>query len=109
MNIGGSAWIIIILLALFLFLGPKRLPQASKTIGRAVGEYEKVRRQFQQQMQEATEQIRHDAGVNKLPRITGPVNTEREKLEMMANSFGIEHAGKSDEELKDLISRHMNT
>jgi sec-independent protein translocase protein TatA len=108
MNIAGSEWIIIVLLALVLLFGAKRLPQFSKTIGRAVGEYEKARQKFQQEMQEATEQVGRDTGVNPLPRITGPVNTEREKLEMMANSLGIEHAGKGDEELRSLISRRMN-
>jgi sec-independent protein translocase protein TatA len=108
MNIGGSEWIIIALLALVLLFGTKRLPQFSKTLGRAVGEYEKARQRFQQEMQEATEQARYDAGISKLPRITGPVNTEREKLEMMASSLGIEHAGKTDEELRSLISRRMN-
>jgi sec-independent protein translocase protein TatA len=108
MNIAGSEWIIIILLALVLLFGTKRLPQFSKTLGRAVGEYEKARQKFQQEMQEATEQARYDAGISKLPRVTGPVNTEREKLEMMASSLGIEYVGKSDEELRSLISRRMN-
>ena len=108
LDIGGSEWIILILLVLFLFLGPKRLPQASKTIGKAVGEYEKARQKFQREMREATEQARFNTGISKLPRITGPVNTEREKLEMMASSLGIEYAGKSDEELRTLISRRMN-
>ena len=108
MNIAGSEWIIIILLGLVLLFGTKRLPQFSRTIGRAVGEYEKARQKFQQEMQEATDQAKYDAGVSKLPRITGPVGTEREKLEMMASSLGIEYAGKSDEELRMLISRRMN-
>ena len=41
LNIAGSEWAIIILLALVLLFGTKRLPQLSRTIGKAVGEYEK--------------------------------------------------------------------
>jgi sec-independent protein translocase protein TatA len=108
LDIGGSEWAIIILVALVLIFGTKRLPQVSRTLGKAMGEYEKARQQFQQEMQDANEQARRDAGVIKTPRITSPVATEREKLEMMATSLGIDHAGKSDEELRSLISQRMN-
>jgi sec-independent protein translocase protein TatA len=108
LNIAGSEWAIIILLALVLLFGTKRLPQLSRTIGKAVGEYEKAKQTFRNELEEATEQARREAGISKLPRITGPVNTEREKLEMIAASLGIDHAGKTDEELRALISQRMN-
>lgn len=127
LNIAGSEWAIIILLALVLIFGPKRLPQFSRTIGRAVGEYEKARQTFQQEMQEAAEQARRDVGVatdsgtaaatavgvsSRTPpyiNITGPVANERQKLELIAASLGIEHAGKTDDELRSLIAQKMNT
>lgn len=102
-NIAGSEWAIIILLALILIFGARRLPQFSRTVGRAVGEYEKAREMFRREMQEASEQAR-----GRVPRITGPVASEREKLETIAASLGIEHRGKSDEELRSLISRRMS-
>lgn len=108
LDIAGSEWAIIILVALILIFGTKRLPQVSRSLGKAVGEYEKASRQFRQEVQDATEQARRDAGISKIPRITGPVATEREKLEMIATSLGIDHAGKSDEELRSLISQRMN-
>lgn len=108
MDIGGSEWVIIILVALVLILGTKRLPQVSRTVGKAMGEYERARRQFRQEVQGVTEQAKMDVGINKIPRITGAVATEREKLEMMAASLGIDHAGKSDDELRSLISQRMN-
>jgi sec-independent protein translocase protein TatA len=107
MNIAGSEWFIIILLGLILLFGTKRMPQISRTIGKAVGEYEKARQTFQQEFHEATEQARTEAGINPVPRITGPVSTEREKLEMIAASLGIDHAGRSDEELRTLIAQRM--
>lgn len=128
LNIAGSEWAIIILLALVLVFGTKRLPQFSRAIGKAVGEYEKARQTFQREMQEAADQVRRDvpgsssssasasanaaagsAIVNsRLPRITGPVASERQKLEMIATSLGIDHSGKTDEELRSLISQKMN-
>ena len=104
LNIAGSEWAIIILLALVLIFGAKRLPQFSRTIGKAVGEYENARRQFQQEMQQASEEVK----TSSMPKITGPVATEREKLEKIAASLGIEHAGKSDQELRSLISQRMS-
>lgn len=108
MNIAGSEWFIIIILGLLLIFGPKRMPQISKTIGKAVGEYEKARQSFQQEFQGVTEQARREAGISKLPPIAGPVSSEREKLEMIAASLGIDHTGKSDDELRALIAQRMN-
>lgn len=108
MNIAGSEWAIIILLALILIFGTKRLPQFSRTIGKAVGEYEKTRARFRQEMEEATEQARREAGISRVPKVMGPVQTERQKLETIAISLGIDCVGKSDDELRTLISKKMN-
>ena len=108
LNIAGSEWAIIILLALVLLFGTKRLPQLSRTLGRAIGEYEKAKQTFRNEMQEAAEEAKRDAGMSNLPRITGPVATEREKLATIAQSLGIDPAGKTEEELRALISQRMN-
>jgi sec-independent protein translocase protein TatA len=104
MNIAGSEWIIIILLGLILLFGTKKLPQVSRTFGKAVGEYEKARETFRREMEEASNQ----AKMANVPRVTGPVATEREKLETIANSLGIDdYAGLTDNELRTLISKRM--
>ncbi len=108
-NIAGSEWIIIVLLALILIFGTKKLPQFSRTIGRAVGEYEKARQTFKNEMQEASERAKREAGISKTVHVTAPVATEREKLEVIATSLGIDHLGKTDEELRSMISQRMNT
>jgi sec-independent protein translocase protein TatA len=101
-NIAGSEWFIIILLALVLLFGAKKLPQLSRTMGKAVGEYEKAKEMFRREMEEATNQ-------SNIPRITGPVATEREKLETIATSLGIDdYQGLTDEELRMLISKRMS-
>lgn len=105
LNIAGSEWIIIILLGLILLFGTKRLPQVSRTIGKAMGEYEKARQTFRREMEEAMEPAR---SMSRMPKITGPVATEREKLETIAISLGIDdYDGLTDEQLRTLITKRM--
>ena len=79
LNVAGSEWIIIIFVALVLILGTGRLPGAAKKLGKAVNEYNKAKNDIQDQMKEVTEEA---------PKISGPVESEREKLEMIAKSIG---------------------
>ena len=105
MNIAGSEWIIIILLGLILLFGAKKLPQFSRTIGKAIGEYEKARQMFSREMEEAMEPAK---SMSRVPKITGPVASEREKLETIAVSLGIDdYDGLTDEQLRMLISKRM--
>lgn len=105
MNIAGSEWIIIILLGLVLLFGTKKLPQFSRTIGKAMGEYEKARDTFRREMEEAADPA---SSMSRMPKIAGPVATEREKLETIASSLGIDdYAGLTDEQLRMLISKRM--
>jgi sec-independent protein translocase protein TatA len=101
MSIGGSEWIIMGLLVVILLFGSKKLPEFSRTIGKAMGEFEKVRTMSLKQ--------RFDAESNYVgPRIAQAVDNERHKLEMLAESLGIDHANKNDEELRLLILDKIN-
>jgi sec-independent protein translocase protein TatA len=103
-QIAGSEWIILILLALVIIFGTKRLPQLSRAMGRAAGEYEKARNLIRREIDQGL-----TSGTNpaRLPQITGPVATEREKLEQLASALGINYSGKTDEELRALISEKI--
>ena len=101
MNIGGSEWIIIGLLIVILLFGNKKLPEFSRTIGKAMGEFEKMRNST------LTQKIDQDS--NYLgPRVVGAVDNERHKLEVIAESLGIDYVNKNDEELRLLISDRIN-
>ena len=101
MNIGGSEWIIIGLLVVILLFGSKKLPEFSRTMGKAMGEFEKIRTMSLKQ--------RIDDDSNYLgPRISQAVDNERHKLEMLAESLGIDHVNKNDEELRLLILEKIN-
>ena len=97
LNIAGSEWMIIIFVALVLILGTGKLPGAAKKLGKAVNEYNKAKNEIQDKM---------DTGEEQAPKITGPVETEREKLETMAKSIGV-NVEKSDDELRKMISEKM--
>ena len=98
LNIGGSEWMIIIFVAVVLVLGTGKLPGAAKKMGKVVSEYNSAKNEIQQQMKEVTEEV---------PKISGPVETEREKLEMIARSAGITTEGKTDDEIQKEISAKM--
>ena len=98
LNIGGSEWMIIIFVAVVLVLGTGKLPGAAKKMGKVVSEYNNAKNEIQQQMKDVTEEV---------PKISGPVETEREKLEMIAKTSGIKVDDKTDDELQKEISSKM--
>jgi len=98
LNIAGSEWMIIVFVALILILGTGKLPGAAKKLGKAVNEYNKAKNEIQDHMKDASEQT---------PTISGPVETEREKLETIAKSIGVKVEDKTDEELQKIISTKM--
>ena len=98
LNILGSEWIIIIFVALILILGTNQLPSAAKKLGKAVNEFNKAKNEVQNQMK----------GISNTDlNISGPLETERQKLEMIAKSLGVNVAEKSDDELRKIISGKM--
>jgi sec-independent protein translocase protein TatA len=95
LNIGGSEWMIIIFVALVLILGTGKLPGAVRKMGKAVNEYNKAKNEIQEQIKDVTDEV---------PKISGPVETEREKLEMIAKSAGVKTEGKTDDEIRESIA-----
>ena len=97
LNIAGSEWMIIIFVAIVLILGTGKLPGAAKKLGKAVNEYNKAKNEIQNHIKEGTVET---------PKISGPVETEREKLETIAKSIGVK-VEKTDDELRKMISEKM--
>ena len=98
LNIVGSEWIIIIFVALVLILGTNQLPGAARKIGKAVNEYNKAKNDVQNQMKDIT---------NQNLDVSGPVENERQKLETIAKSLGVNVKEESDEELRKIISNKI--
>ena len=95
LNIIGSEWMIIIFVALILLLGTNRFPEAAKKKGKIVGEFNKAKNEIQNEMKDVA---------NENIEISGPVKNERQKLEMMAKTIGIDSKKKTDGELRTEIA-----
>jgi sec-independent protein translocase protein TatA len=98
LNIIGGEWMIIIFVALILLLGTKRFPDAAKKIGKIVGEYKKAKDTVEKQMKDITKENLE---------VSGPVKDERQKLDVMSKTLGIDSKNKSDEELKGIIKNKI--
>ena len=105
LNIIGSEWMIIIFVALILLFGTNKLPEAGKKIGKIVGEYNKAKNAVQEQIKGYSEPNSNSSDLS----VNGPVQTERQKLEYMAKSLGINIENKTDLELKQIIEAKFGT
>ena len=105
LNIIGSEWMIIIFVALILLFGTNKLPEAGKKIGKVIGEYNKAKNSVQEQIKDYTEPNSNNSDLS----VSGPVQTERQKLEYMAKSLGINIENKTDLELKHIIEAKFGT
>ena len=99
LDIIGNEWVIIIFVALILLLGTKRLPEASRKIGKIIGEYNKTKNVIQNEFQN----VKGNFSIS----IEGPVISERQKLETMAKSLGIDFTDKTDNDLRELITSKL--
>ncbi|MFN4336097.1 MAG: twin-arginine translocase TatA/TatE family subunit [Candidatus Nitrosocaldus sp.] len=106
LNIGASEWVIIVLLFLILIVGSKHIPSLGRSIGRAVGEYERTRASIMREL-ERVNTSSNQRGIT-MP-IKGPVESERAKLEAIAKTLGINPNGLSDDELKRLIHDRLDS
>lgn len=98
LNIGGTEWMIIILVALVLILGTNKLPEAARKLGKISAEYTRARNEVESQINEYSNQ-----NIN----ITGPVEDEQQKLQTMARSMGIDPEGQDTDELRKTINDKM--
>lgn len=86
--VAGMEWIwILVILGIVLF-GAKKIPELARSMGKATAEYERARI-------EAERELRDYKGSR----------PDREKLEEIAKSLGIEYMDKSDEELREAIEK----
>jgi len=99
LNIIGNDWIRIVLVALMLLLGTKRMPDATKKLARIMAQYDKTKNMVQEEIQKA----KGEFNVN----ISGPVMSERQKLETLAKSLGINTENKTDDDLRSIVNSKL--
>src|SRR5215208_3440804 len=91
----GFEWVLIIIVIVVLFLGVKKIPEIARSFGRAKTEYEKSKIEAKRELQK----VKSDSFDNS--------SEEREKLESIADTLGIDHTQRSTEELKTLIKLEL--
>ena len=96
----GNDWIVIAFVALVMLLGTKRMPDASRKLGKLVGEFNKTRDTVHNEVRRAR------GDFNNIP-VEGPAATERQKLELMAKTLGIVPDNKTDDDLRNQISSRL--
>jgi sec-independent protein translocase protein TatA len=91
----GIEWIIIIVVIVLVFFGVKKIPQLARSFGKASVEYRKSKI-------EAEKELEHIKGKPDASTI------DREKLETIAETLGIDYSNKNDDELRDAIDKEVN-
>ena len=99
LNIIGNDWIMIAIVALALLLGTKRLPDATKKLAKIMAQYDKTKNMVQEEIQKA----KGEFNIN----VSGPVMSERQKLETLAKSLGVNTEGKTDDDLHNLVNTKL--
>ncbi len=95
-GIGGFEWVILlIIIAILLLFGPQKLPELAKSIGRALGEFQRGRMEVQREIREEFQAVdTKDFGV---------------RLRDSAKELGIETGGRRDSEIKLEIARRIDS
>ena len=94
-GLGGFEWVIVIIVFVLVFFGVKKIPELARSFGKASSEFQKARYTAKKEIQQLK------FGIT-------PTNMDREKLESIAATLGIDHYGKTDDELRAAINAELN-
>src|SRR5215210_6488062 len=97
----GYEMVLVILIIGILFFGYKKIPELAKSFGKASSEFQKAKLEAKREL----DQFKSTEGVNN-NNFTN--NIDREKLETIASTLGIDYTNKDDNELKTTIEREIN-
>jgi sec-independent protein translocase protein TatA len=94
--VNGAEIIILVVVIAALFFGVKKIPELARSFGRASTEYEKARIEARREIQQLRKQN------------NTTTNIDREKLESIADTLGIDYSSKNDEDLRASIETEIN-
>lgn len=96
--VNAIEWIAIIAIIAVIIFGAKKIPELARTFGRAPTEFEKGRLEAKKELQKIKD--------------SGPTPEadpqQREKLESVAKTLGIDYSQMSDDELRSAIRTEIN-
>ena len=101
--VNAAEWIIIIVIIVVVIFGAKKLPELARSFGRATTEFEKAKIEAKKELQRVK-----DLGTTTTTATTATNVQDREKLESVANTLGINHSEMSDAELRSAIQAEIN-
>jgi sec-independent protein translocase protein TatA len=88
----GMEWLLIVVVIVVVFFGVRKIPELARSFGKATTEFEKARIEAKKELQQLKSQG----------------NVDREKLEAIADSLGIDYTSKNDDELRAAIEVELN-
>ena len=88
--VAGNEWIFILIAVAVVIFGAKKIPEIAKSIGKATSEYERARI-------DAARELKDFKGHR----------VEREKLNEIAKTLGVEAENKNDDELRIEIDKAL--
>ena len=91
-GVGGLEWVFIIIIVVVLFFGVKKIPEIARSVGRASSEYQKAKIQAKQELNQMSAKD-----------VVDKSTIDREKLESIADTLGIDSTNKNDAELREAI------
>jgi sec-independent protein translocase protein TatA len=97
----GFEWIFLVVIVVVLIFGAKKIPDLARGFGKATSEFEKARI-------EAKRELRELKNVGTSSSTTTNAAANREKLESIADTLGIDYTDKDDDQLRLAIETEIN-
>jgi sec-independent protein translocase protein TatA len=94
--VNGTEWIVIIVVIAVVIFGAKKIPDIARSFGRATTEYEKAKIEAKNELNR----------IRNLP--AGGIQDDREKLEAVADTLGINYSDKNNFELRAAIQSEID-
>ena len=99
----GFEWIFIVVIVVVLIFGAKKIPDLARGFGKATSEFEKARIEAKRELREIK-----NAGTSSSTTTTTNTAANREKLESIADTLGIDYTDKDDDQLRLAIETEIN-
>ena len=99
----GFEWIFIVIIVVVIFFGAKKIPDLARGFGKATSEFEKARIEAKRELRELK-----NAGTSSSTTTTANTAANREKLESIADTLGIDYTDKDDDQLRLAIETEIN-
>ena len=94
--VNGFEWVIIILVIVVIFFGAKKIPELARSMGKATSEFQKARMEAKKPVENESTDVKNENQ-----------SIDREKLESIAETLGVDYSNKNDQDLKNAIDEKL--